>query len=119
MVHDLRNPLSSVLALLRVIQEDLVDPQLKADAEIANAAAMRIQESLDDVLRIRLLEEAKLALDLQVHPVAGIAGEAIATIAPAAREREIELTLAAMGRRRRWWTSSWFAAPWRTCSPTR
>jgi signal transduction histidine kinase len=93
MVHDLRNPLASVIALLQVIEDDVADPELEADARDARAAAARIADALDDIMRISLLEEKKLALDLQPYPASGIVREALASVGPAAREAGVELEL--------------------------
>jgi signal transduction histidine kinase len=97
MVHDLRNPLSAVLALLGVLQHDVADPQLERDALTARSAATKMQDILDDILQIRLLEEEQIALDLRRAPAAEIVGDAVASIAPAARERGVELALHASG----------------------
>jgi signal transduction histidine kinase len=97
MVHDLRNPLSSVLALLGVLQHDLADPQLKGDALTARSAAAKMQEIVDDILQIRLLEEEQVTLDLGRLRAPEIVGEAIASIAPVARARGVELELHADG----------------------
>ncbi len=97
MVHDLRNPLSSVLALLGVIQDAARDPETQLDAATARTAARKMQEILDDILKIRLLEEDKLALDIEVRSAAETVRDAVASIGPAARERGLELALAASG----------------------
>ncbi len=94
LVHDLRNPLAGVLALLDILRADIRDPQLREDAAQALAGAARIRDALDDVLRVRLLEEDRLKPTLESCEVAGIVQEAVASVAPAARDHRVSVAIA-------------------------
>lgn len=95
LVHDLRNPLSAVLALLDILRADIRDPQLQEDAVQALAGAARIRDALEDILQVRLLEEDRLAPELRPVEVAGLVREAVGSIAPSAREHQVSIALTA------------------------
>jgi signal transduction histidine kinase len=97
MVHDLRNPLAAVLAHLNMLRAEIQDPELKEEAAAAFGAAAKLRETLNDMLQVRLLEEGKLVLNLEVHPIADVVTEAIASIKPAATERGVQVGLEAEG----------------------
>ncbi len=97
MVHDLRNPLAAVLAQLDTLRTEIRDPQLRTEAAAAFGAAARLRETLDDMLQVRLLEEGRLTLDVEVYPIADVVMEAVAGIEPAARERSVRIGVEAEG----------------------
>src|SRR5437868_151319 len=59
MVHDMRNPLTGLLATLAMLAEELPkDPvQAQQDAVEALDLAHRLRTLLDEVLQVRMLEE--------------------------------------------------------------
>lgn len=92
-VHDLRNPLASILGFLTVLEEEIECPVQREDVRAALHSAGRLRETLDDMLRVRHLEEGRMPLDLQPRSVAAAVRDAIANVSGAARERRVELRL--------------------------
>jgi signal transduction histidine kinase len=97
MVHDLRNPLASVLAQLEMLRREIPDAELREEAASAHAAAARLREIVDDILQVRLLEEGKLNLSLQSCPISDIVREAVAGVEPVAVQRGVSVALALNG----------------------
>ncbi len=98
MVHDLRNPLTSVQVFLDFLQGEIEDPDLKSDAASAFSAALKLSETLNDMLEVRLLEEGKLVLQLHTYRLADVVRDAMATVEPAAKARGVGMTVAADDR---------------------
>ncbi|MBI2896502.1 MAG: hybrid sensor histidine kinase/response regulator [Deltaproteobacteria bacterium] len=92
-VHDLRNPLASILAFLAILQEELADPVQREDVASALHSAGRLREMLEDMLKVRQLEEGGMAVELRPRSIAAAIRDAMASVAGAARERRQELRL--------------------------
>src|SRR3989442_1020881 len=97
MVHDMRNPLTGLLANLDMLSGEVsLDPaQAKQDAAEALQLAHRIRTLLDEVLQVRMLEEGELRLQLERVPLAEVTREAAETLQGEARARNVELRLGA------------------------
>jgi two-component system sensor histidine kinase/response regulator len=93
-VHDLRNPLSSVFGILHLVGHELTDPSLRADLDLALQSAMRLRDTLDDLLQVRLLEERRLPLERQLAAVRDVVGDAVRSVEGAARDRGVDLKVA-------------------------
>jgi signal transduction histidine kinase len=99
-VHDLRNPLTSVQGFLQVIQYKLAEPAytaLRGDVSYAREAAERLERILDDVLQVRVLEDGQLPLSPEAVELAALASEALATMDGVARAKHITVTHHARG----------------------
>jgi two-component system sensor histidine kinase/response regulator len=92
-VHDLRNPLASIFGILHLVAEDIADPTLKADLELAQQSAVRLRDTLDDLLNVRLLEERRLPVDRQPVAVQMVVDEAVASLAGAALDRGVKINI--------------------------
>jgi two-component system sensor histidine kinase/response regulator len=90
-VHDLRNPLASVFGILHLVGDELTDPTVRADLDLALQSAVRLRDTLDDLLQVRLLEERRLPIQRQLAQVREVIGDAIGSVAGAARDRGVEL----------------------------
>jgi len=99
MVHDMRNPLTGLLATLAILAEELPkDPvQAQQDAVEALDLAHRLRTLLDEVLQVRMLEEGELRLQLERVRLADVSREAAETLQGEARARQIELSVSAAG----------------------
>jgi two-component system sensor histidine kinase/response regulator len=86
-VHDLRNPLASIFGIIHLVAEDVTDATMKADLALAQQSAVRLRDTLDDLLNVRLLEERRLPLDRQLVAVQAVVDEAVASLAGAALDR--------------------------------
>jgi signal transduction histidine kinase len=90
-VHDLRNPLSSIVALLGVLREEARSPDTIEDMDGAIESAGRMSEILEDLLHVRMLEDGKVPVHRELHPVRDVIREALETLTGAARERGVRL----------------------------
>jgi two-component system sensor histidine kinase/response regulator len=93
-VHDLRNPLASVFGILHLVGDELTDPLVRADLDLALQSAVRLRDTLDDLLQVRLLEERRLTIERHLAAVREVIGDAVGSVAGAARDRGVELKVA-------------------------
>lgn len=92
LVHDLRNPLSGVRAILEAMSVH-GDTPYAAEIESALRGADRIQDALEDLLQVRQLEEDRLTIEREPHLVRALIDEASTSFATAAHGREVTLEL--------------------------
>ena len=92
MVHDLRNPLTGVLGLLQVLEQELPDTINRSDAAAARAGAEKLRETLDDMLQVRQLEEGRLTLERARQDVDALTKDALASLEGAARLRRLDIS---------------------------
>ncbi|HEY0706165.1 MAG TPA: response regulator [Polyangia bacterium] len=92
MVHDLRNPLTGVLGLLHVLEDELPDTVSRADAAAARAGAEKLRETLDDMLQVRQLEEGRVALHREKQDLDALTTDALASLEGAARLRRLTVS---------------------------
>ncbi|HEX5691011.1 MAG TPA: ATP-binding protein, partial [Roseiflexaceae bacterium] len=89
-VHDLRSPLSSVMAsidmLIRGISGNLNNPQRNV-LNIAYSSSLQMLEMINTLLDISRLEDGHLPLKLGAHGVHELTTRAIERLAPLAQER--------------------------------
>ncbi len=97
MVHDMRNPLTGLIANLDLLSGEVSQDPVQAQQDAAEALelAHRLRTLLDEVLQVRMLEEGELRLQLERVPLAEITREAAETLQGEARARHVELSLAA------------------------
>lgn len=95
-VHDLRNPLSSIMSSLELIRARLRDPTIDIPLDQLFAVAQRSGERLfgliDSILDVARLESGKAELTYQVIDVGNMVGEAVEQVRPVAVGREIRLS---------------------------
>lgn len=96
MVHDMRNPLTGLIANLDMLSGELSQDPVQAQEDAAEALqlAHRLRTLLDEVLQVRMLEEGELRLQLERVPLAEVTREAAETLQGEARARNVELSLA-------------------------
>lgn len=95
--HDLRGPLGSVLTLVRLAREDVADPEVRKDLDVALSAAERAREIAEDLLQVRLLEHGEHAPARAAAQADEVVREALRSLAPVARERELSVRVAVEG----------------------
>jgi two-component system sensor histidine kinase/response regulator len=98
-VHDLRNPLASILGLLDLMGDGITrEPdQALEDLGQVKVCAWRLRELIDDVIRVRELEEGRLALEARRQDLGEVARRAVATVQSAARLARVEIDLQTRG----------------------
>jgi two-component system sensor histidine kinase/response regulator len=91
MMHDLRSPLSGIMAHLQLLLEDLGEGTHREYASAALRASDLMFSTLEDALQVRLLEEGQL--QIARHPVnlAEIVRSALVTGEALARRKRIAL----------------------------
>lgn len=73
-VHDLKNPIATVLGLAELMEtaEELEPDQVRQDAAEIRAAADRMHGMVMDLLDLQLAEDGSLALERELVPVRGL-----------------------------------------------
>ena len=90
LVHDLRSPLTGIVAHLQLIREELGPECLVAsDIEQALRASERLGAVLDEALQIRLLEERAMPLSRELVDLRGLIDETVASFGAVARRKHI------------------------------
>jgi signal transduction histidine kinase len=95
--HDLRGPLGSVLTLVRLAREDVADPEIRKDLEVALSAAERAREIAEDLPQVRLLEHGEHAPARSLTRVDELVRDALPPLAGVARERELSIRVRVEG----------------------
>lgn len=86
--HDLRNALSGVVIMMEGIQYK-GGTCTSEDLTALLGATTRMNETLEDMLRIKLLEDDSLPLDPTIVPVSELLAAAVALVEPAARAKGV------------------------------
>lgn len=96
-VHDLRNPLSSIMSSLELIRARLQDPTMDISLDqlftIAQRSGERLFGLIDSILDVARLESGKAELNYQAIEVGEMVREAVEQVGPVAVGREIRLSL--------------------------
>ena len=93
MVHDLRSPLSGIMAHLQLLLGGLPEGTARQDAGAALRAADSMFSTLEDALQVRLLEEGRLEIHRIRVDVPELMKSAVATLEAVARRKQIGLEL--------------------------
>lgn len=95
--HDLRGPLGSILTLVGLAREDVKDPEVKKDLDVAYSAAERAREITEDLLQVRLLEHGEHTPRRVVTAADEVVRDAVRTVDAAARERKVAIRVEVEG----------------------
>jgi len=96
-VHDVRNPLAGLLAMLTTIRGEVEDPVVLEDVDCALLAAQRIRDTLEDVHQTRRIEDGTLVPWLEARSISAIVREAVHAAQDAATERGIAVRVSVEG----------------------
>jgi signal transduction histidine kinase len=96
-VHDLKNPLTAVVANLDLLERKLDDADARHLVARCRAGASRMHRMILDLLDVAGLEEGKLLLRLEDTDAVAVARRAIEDAEAAAHQRDIVLALDAAG----------------------
>jgi two-component system, OmpR family, sensor histidine kinase BaeS len=104
MVHDLRSPLFGQVALLNLALDELGphSSQARSDIEEALRISDQVFDALEDVLRVRFLEEGNLPVRREPVVLRALITSALDTLHGVARKRRIALTLQVEGEETVW-----------------
>jgi signal transduction histidine kinase len=90
--HELRNPLSPILAWARMLRLGQVDPQKSRRAvEVIERNAAMLAQLIDDLLDVSRIVSGKLRLDMRPMELAPILEATVEAVRPAAEARQVEL----------------------------
>jgi signal transduction histidine kinase len=96
--HELRNPLSPILAWARMLRLGQVDPQKSHRAvEVIERNAAMLAQLIDDLLDVSRIVSGKLRLDMRPMELAPILEATVEAARPAAEARQVELHAALDG----------------------
>lgn len=98
MVHDLRSPLSGIMAHLSILADELPEGELREDAGAALRGADVMLKSLEEALQIRLLEEGQLPIKRSTVDLPRLLDDAVSTLSAVALRKKIELSTAVEGK---------------------
>jgi len=93
MMHDLRSPLSGVMAHLQLLLDEMPEGAPREDAAAALRAADSMFTTLEDALQVRLLEEGRLQISREALDLTHLARSAMTTLEGVARRKRIALDL--------------------------
>ena len=91
LVHDLRSPLSGVIAHLQLLAED-VTGRSATDVQQAMRAAETALNRLEETLQVRLLEEGELRVRREQVTLEVLARDALSALEPIARRKDVPLS---------------------------
>ncbi|MFZ5476535.1 MAG: hybrid sensor histidine kinase/response regulator [Myxococcota bacterium] len=89
-VHDLRNPLTAILGLLEALRRNGGRAEAE-DLDLMSECAGRMRVLLEDMLRIRLLEEGRLVPNRARLPARVLVDDALKGVLPGAAARGVTL----------------------------
>ena len=94
LVHDLRNPLASLLSALELVEEfgELAGPQ-REFFDMARRNGQTLLGMVNDVLDVSRAESSGLALECVPLPAAGLVTRALARVKPLAAAKSVTLAL--------------------------
>jgi signal transduction histidine kinase len=92
--HELRTPVTSLKVLLENLLDGAKDDPSVRDEFIRDAAQEgdRLHELVNDLLDLSSLESGRATLKLSAFELKSVIAEAIATVAPQAKQREVSLS---------------------------
>jgi len=91
-VHDLRNPLSGIAGFLHVLGRGATDEQRKM-LEWAKLAAQNLQDTVEDLLKIRMIEDSRLQLSMHRFSLRRLVEQAADSVRGDAELRNLNLQI--------------------------
>jgi PAS domain S-box-containing protein len=100
MSHELRTPINAIMGYSSLLLDGIYGPlneQQTAGIDRTHKAANHLLDLVNDILDLSKIEAGKMALLLEPVPFPATIGDLFVTVAPVAREHDVELSLEADG----------------------
>lgn len=96
LIHDMRNPLAGIDGMLWVLRQDATGDAAAAIDDAA-LASRHLRDAVEDLLKIRLIEQGEMHLSREPVTLRQIAAEAVATLDGEAQARGLAIEIDADG----------------------
>ncbi|HEY1100081.1 MAG TPA: response regulator, partial [Myxococcota bacterium] len=93
LVHDLRNPLTSVIAMLQVLRDSADNKDAIDDAEAGLVAARRVGGVVEDILQLIALEAGQIQLLRSTFSLADVVAAAASSLRGSARLKNVAIEI--------------------------
>lgn len=91
--HEIRTPLNAVLGMSQALVREALTPVQREQVQVIGRAGKELVAVIDDLLDLTAIEAGRLELNCGVANLAEIAGVVEAHFRPAAREKDLQLSL--------------------------
>lgn len=91
--HEIRTPLNAVLGMSQALAQEALTPVQREQVQVIGCAGKELVAVIDDLLDLSAIEAGRLELNCGVANLAEIAGAVEARFRPAAREKDLQLSL--------------------------
>jgi signal transduction histidine kinase len=91
--HEIRTPLNAVLGMSQALAREALAPVQREQVQVIGRAGKELLDVIDDLLDLSAIEAGRLELNCGVANLVEIAGAVEALFRPAAREKDLQLSL--------------------------